>query len=54
MGFGREVVGPGHFGCRVAARESRERLLRDRTYKEEAYAEGLAMAYDEGLDYALS
>lgn len=53
-----ERVGREQFSLpgRVAAREARERLLRDRlgdTAYEEAYAEGLAMAYDEGLDYAL-
>lgn len=61
LGISRRVwerVGSEQFSLpgRVAAREARERLLRDRlgdrTYKE-AYAEGLAMAYDEGLDYAL-
>lgn len=40
----------------IAAHRTRERLLRDglgdEAY-EQAYAEGLAMSYDEGLDYAL-
>ncbi|MGY6018687.1 ATP-binding protein [Streptomyces spinosirectus] len=41
----------------IAARRSRERTLRERLgdeVYERAYAEGTAMSYDEGLDYALS
>ncbi|MDQ0602243.1 putative ATPase [Streptomyces canus] len=54
-----ERVGKEQFSLpgRVAAREARERLLRDRLGDqayEEAYARGMAMAYDEGVDYALS
>ncbi|MEU9914814.1 NB-ARC domain-containing protein [Streptomyces sp. NPDC051001] len=54
-----ERVGKEQFSLpgRVAAREARERLLRDRLGDrayEEAYAQGMAMAYDEGVDYALS
>ncbi|MEU5316102.1 NB-ARC domain-containing protein [Streptomyces sp. NPDC021056] len=54
-----ERVGKEQFSLpgRVAAREARVRLLRDRLgdqVYEEAYAQGMAMAYDEGVDYALS
>jgi hypothetical protein len=54
-----ERVGKEQFSLpgRVAAREARERLLRDRLGDrayEEAYAQGMAMAYDDGVDYALS
>ncbi|PWI18700.1 hypothetical protein DI272_34590 [Streptomyces sp. Act143] len=41
----------------VAARRAREETLRDRlgdTAFEQAYAEGAALSYDEGLDYALA
>ncbi|MDN3020558.1 NB-ARC domain-containing protein [Streptomyces sp. S.PB5] len=41
----------------IAARQERERALRARLGDEafeQAYAEGLAMSYDEGLDYALA
>jgi predicted ATPase len=41
----------------IAAQRDRERLLRDRLGDqayEQAYAEGAAMSYDEGLDYALA
>ncbi|MEV7886345.1 ATP-binding protein [Streptomyces sp. NPDC002817] len=51
---GRAQVNSPHL---IAAREARERLLRDRLgdqLYEEAYAQGMAMPYDEGLDYALS
>jgi hypothetical protein len=41
----------------IAARRARERTLRDRLGDrayEQAYADGAAMSYDEGLDYALN